>query len=116
MTLLCRQLPPNLILVSLYRRGEVFQTLREKGVTRTQRNEQNMARLELQYRKLRESEKRAEMMGNKASDIKEFDTEKSFIQKFISEHRSGQSSRKKKKNNYGKQFKPYTGPIPVVAC
>ena len=56
-------------------------------VTRVEK-EQMVKRLVDEYNQQMEQKSKADVLNNKEKDIKEFDTEKSFIQKFISEETS----------------------------
>ena len=78
-------------------------------VTRVEK-EQMVKRLVDEYNQQMEQKSKADVLNNKEKDNKEFDTEKSFIQKFISEEKLKRSS-KAVKNVKGAKLKSF---IPVA--
>ena len=74
-------------------------------------------RLVAEYNQQMEKKSKVEVFNNKEKAIKEFDVEKSFIQKFMSEERSKRSNRGVKKNlKGGKKLKSFNmAPIPIAA-
>ena len=67
-------------------------------------------RLVDEYNQQMEQKSKADVLNNKEKDIKEFDTEKRFIQKFISEEKLKRSN-KAVKNVKGAKLKSF---IPVA--
>ena len=78
-------------------------------VTRVEK-EQMVKRLVDEYNQQMEQKSKADVLNNKEKDIKEFDTEKRFIQKFISEEKLKKSN-KAVKNVKGAKLKSF---IPVA--
>ena len=78
-------------------------------VTRVEK-EQMVKRLVNEYNQQMEQKSKADVLNNKEKDIKEFDTEKRFIQKFISEEKLKRSN-KAVKNVKGAKLKSF---IPVA--
>lgn len=78
-------------------------------VTRVEK-EQMVKRLVDEYNQQMEQKSKADVLNNKEKDIKEFDTEKRFIQKFISEEKLKRSN-KAVKNVKGAKLKSF---IPVA--
>ena len=78
-------------------------------VTRVEK-EQMVKRLVDEYNQQMEQKSKADVLNNKDKDIKEFDTEKRFIQKFISEEKLKRSN-KAVKNVKGAKLKSF---IPVA--
>ena len=74
-------------------------------------------RLVAEYNQQMEKKSKVEVFNNKEKAIKEFDAEKRFIQKFMSEERSKRSNRAVKKNlKGGKKLKSFNmTPIPIAA-
>ena len=72
--------------------------------------EQMVKRLVNEYNQQMEQKSKADVLNNKEKDIKEFDTEKRFIQKFISEEKLKRSN-KAVKNVKGAKLKSF---IPVA--
>ena len=71
-------------------------------------------RLVSEYNQKMEKKSKAEVFNNKEKAIKEFDAEKRFIQKFISEEKSKRSNKAVKKNLKGKKSFNMA-PIPIAA-
>ena len=73
-------------------------------------------RLVAEYNQQMEKKSKLEVFNNKEKAIKEFDAEKRFIQKFISEGKLMRSNKSMKKNLKGKMLKSFNmAPIPIVA-
>ena len=73
-------------------------------------------RLVAEYNQQMEKKSKVDVFNNKEKAIKEFDAEKRFIQKLISEDKSKRSSKSVKKNLKGKRLKSFSiAPIPIVA-
>jgi len=81
----------------------------KQKVTRVEK-EQMVKRLVDEYNQQMEQKSKADVLNNKEKDIKEFDTEKRFIQKFISEEKLKRSN-KAVKNVKGAKLKSF---IPVA--
>ena len=75
-----------------------------------------MKRLVAEYNQQMEKKSKVALFNNKEKAIKEFDAEKRFIQKFISEDKSKRSNKAERKNLKGKKLKSFNmAPIPIVA-
>ena len=75
-----------------------------------------VTRLVAEYNQQMEKKSKVDVFNNKEKAIKEFDAEKRFIQKFISEDKAKRSSKSVKKNLKGKRLKSFSiAPIPIVA-
>ena len=75
-----------------------------------------MRRLVNEYNKEMEKKNKKELFNNKEKDIKEFDAEKKFIHKFISEEKLKRDAKIEKKKRQRKRLKSFQKTsIPIVA-
>ena len=73
-------------------------------------------RLVAEYNQQMEKKSKVEVFNHKEKAIKEFDAEKRFIQKFISEDKSKRSNKAVKKNLKRKKLNSFNmAPIPMAA-
>ena len=73
-------------------------------------------RLVNEYNKEMEKKNKKELFNNKEKDIKEFDAEKKFIHKFISEEKLKRDAKIEKKKRQRKRLKSFQKTsIPIVA-
>ena len=73
-------------------------------------------RLVDEYNKEMEKKNKKELFNNKEKDMKEFDTEKKFIHKFISEEKLKRDAKIEKKKRQRKRLKSFQKTsIPIVA-
>ena len=69
-----------------------------------------------EYNKEMEKKNKKELFNNKEKDIKEFDAEKKFIHKFISEEKLKRDAKIEKKKRQRKRLKSFQKTsIPIVA-
>jgi len=92
-----------------------FELDQKQKATREEREEM-VKKMVMEYNQKMEEKSKAKVFNNKDKAIKEFDAEKRFIQKFISEEKSKRSNQAVKKNLRGKKLKSFNmAPIPIVA-
>ena len=72
-------------------------------------------RLVAEYNQQMEKKSKVEVFNNKEKAIKEFDAEKRFIQKFMSEEKSKRSTKAVKRNLKGKKSFNMSQ-TPILAC
>ena len=73
-------------------------------------------RLLNEYNRTIENKKKMSNLNNNLSDVKEFDTEKSFIQKFISDEHSKTIARDMKKKRAAKKLQTLNmAPVSIIA-
>jgi len=90
--------------------------LEQKQKATKEEREEMVKKMVMEYNQKMEEKSKAKVFNNKDKAIKEFDAEKRFIQKFISEEKSKRSKIPVKKNLKGKKLKSFNmAPIPIVA-
>ena len=105
------------MLLDLFGLCFAFQLILNFSLKATKEEREEMVKkMVMEYNQKMEEKSKAKVFNNKDKAIKEFDAEKRFIQKFISEEKSKRSKIAVKKNLKGKKLKSFNmAPIPIVA-